>query len=547
MNNDLNAIISAKVVKLKVQLDAKGSKLPSQVNAISTLLKEKKVKLRVTLTMTQKEVNSELGRIRSLLAGAKPITVRMALDTKGTAGLQSTLNNVTKSMNTFNKNYETQARKMTASKQKIEKAMTITNVPTSASVSNFNNIKNYAKQMQELERIMRSKIPNGINGVFSSTALKDAQGNMTALIGTMKRADGVIDTMRMKWNANSGKFSPISSTTVVNTQRNAEKVRAAIYRLEQAKLRDWEVTKSMNRRNAFDNLIRGVKDTTISIQTATFEAKKMDDQLKSAISRATLVRKTPIGGAVSGSPQANQVLNMFNNDDMAGIQRYIERAKGVGVQSMVARDRTHRFGQSITELKVKMAGTGKQVEVLTLHLNRATGALYQAGNASRDFNSNRNLGAFQQFGIAMTRVPVWMAAMTAFYGSIRAFRNMVDEILTVDKSLTELKRVASSNINIDTMFQGSVDLSKELGNNLHDIMNAVSDLARTYGHFNERQLLAVSKTAVLMSNVSDLNVEEATQTLVGTMNAFNITAEDSIRIVDSLNEVKVYQPPFTVM
>jgi TP901 family phage tail tape measure protein len=134
-------------------------------------------------------------------------------------------------------------------------------------------------------------------------------------------------------------------------------------------------------------------------------------------------------------------------------------------------------------------------------------------------------------------VPVWMAAMTAFYGSIRSFRNMVDEILKVDSSITELKRVASSTINIDEIFQGSVDLSKELGNNIHDIMQAVNDLARTYGTMNERQLLAVAKTATLMANVSDLNVEEATQTLVGTMNAFNISAEDSVRIVDSLNEV----------
>ncbi|MBZ4317436.1 phage tail tape measure protein, partial [Mycobacterium tuberculosis] len=36
---------------------------------------------------------------------------------------------------------------------------------------------------------------------------------------------------------------------------------------------------------------------------------------------------------------------------------------------------------------------------------------------------------------------------------------------------------------------------------------------------------------------SDLTAQEATETLVGTMNAFDIVAEDSIRIVDSLNEV----------
>ncbi len=42
-----------------------------------------------------------------------------------------------------------------------------------------------------------------------------------------------------------------------------------------------------------------------------------------------------------------------------------------------------------------------------------------------------------------------------------------------------------------------------------------------------------------MANVSDLTAEQASDNLVGTMKAFNITAEDSIRIVDALNEVKI--------
>ena len=80
-------------------------------------------------------------------------------------------------------------------------------------------------------------------------------------------------------------------------------------------------------------------------------------------------------------------------------------------------------------------------------------------------------------------------------------------------------------------------MSKELGNNIHDIMASIGELARTFGDFNETQLLAITRTATLMSNVSDLSAEEATSSLVGTMNAFNIEAEESIRIVDSLNEV----------
>src|SRR5690606_5363062 len=106
-----------------------------------------------------------------------------------------------------------------------------------------------------------------------------------------------------------------------------------------------------------------------------------------------------------------------------------------------------------------------------------------------------------------------------------------------DKALTELKRVASEDIQIDKIFKDAVILSKQLGNNVHDVMQTLNDFARTFGEFNERQLLAITNTATLMSNVSELSAIEAGETLIATMNAFNIEAEESIRIVDAFNEV----------
>src|SRR5690606_7075054 len=138
----------------------------------------------------------------------------------------------------------------------------------------------------------------------------------------------------------------------------------------------------------------------------------------------------------------------LRNGDYAGVQRLIEREKNLGVQSMKTTGTLERQGQVIDIIRVKMMGTGKQVQAFDVHFNRATGSVHQFGQAMTDMNSNRNLGIFEQLGIAMKRVPVWMAAMTAFYGTIGGIRAMGREILLVDKSLTELKRVASGNINI---------------------------------------------------------------------------------------------------
>lgn len=237
-----------------------------------------------------------------------------------------------------------------------------------------------------------------------------------------------------------------------------------------------------------------------------------------------------------GSKEAKNLKSLVNTGDIASLERYFGQMYKGQVSTINLRDATDRLGRSVTQMDIKMKGTGKTVQTYTLQMQQANGALAQT-QQGLDFNANRNLGIMEQLKTAMARVPVWMVAMTAFYGTINVVKNMTQEILKLDSAMTELRRVADSQINIGYVFEGAIGLAKELGNNVHDVMQSVNDLARTFGHFNERQLLAIAKTGTLMSNVSDLNAQEATESLIGTMNAFNITAEDSIRIVDSLNEV----------
>lgn len=240
------------------------------------------------------------------------------------------------------------------------------------------------------------------------------------------------------------------------------------------------------------------------------------------------------------------VKSLVDDRDTDALKQYFKALYGLEVETIGYNTVVDNTRGNIKKLEVGFKSTGKTVKSLGVELDNVSGKLVEVSN-KEGYNANRNLGVFEQLRIAMARVPVWMTAMTAFYGTINSVRAMTREILEVDKALTELKRVADSHINIDVMFEGALDLSGKLGNNIHDVMQSINDLARTYGHFNERQLLAIANTSTLMSNVSDLTAQEATESLVGTMNAFNKTAEESITIVDALNEVKVYQLPFTVM
>lgn len=232
----------------------------------------------------------------------------------------------------------------------------------------------------------------------------------------------------------------------------------------------------------------------------------------------------------------NNISNAVNAKDVDTLKKYIGQLYKGKVETISLTTEQDKFGRTIDKIGVKMAGKGKEIETYNLQLDRNAKKLAQSGSAI-EHNVNRNLGVMEQLKIAMARVPVWMSAMTLFYGTLRSVRNMTREILKVDKAMTELRRVLSEDLDPDNIFTSTMELSKELGNNVHDVMQTMNDFARTFGDFNESQLLAITNTATLMANVSDLSAQDSGQALISTMNAFNISAEESVRIVDSMNEV----------
>lgn len=57
--------------------------------------------------------------------------------------------------------------------------------------------------------------------------------------------------------------------------------------------------------------------------------------------------------------------------------------------------------------------------------------------------------------------------------------------------------------------------------------------------YTDEQSLELGRIALLYSNIADeqLNAGDAANFMIAQMKAFNIQAEDSLRIIDALNEV----------
>lgn len=123
----------------------------------------------------------------------------------------------------------------------------------------------------------------------------------------------------------------------------------------------------------------------------------------------------------------------------------------------------------------------------------------------------------------------------AFSTAITGMKDMIKTVINVDSQMTQLKRVMNVDTNFESMLRGSIVVATDLGRSISDVNEQLIGFAGM--GFDENQTLALTKTAMLFQNISELTPDQAINTMTSAMTAFNIKAEDSIQIADKLNEI----------
>ena len=130
---------------------------------------------------------------------------------------------------------------------------------------------------------------------------------------------------------------------------------------------------------------------------------------------------------------------------------------------------------------------------------------------------------------------VSMGGLSRVMGQIRQGIQYVKEI---DTALTELKKVTDeTDATYKRFLQTASQASSEIGSTIVDFTNATADFARLGYSITEATDLA--KAASIYKNVGDgiNSVSDASESIISTMKAFGIEANDAIGIVDRFNEV----------
>ena len=243
--------------------------------------------------------------------------------------------------------------------------------------------------------------------------------------------------------------------------------------------------------------------------------------------------------------EASRLQNVKEKGTQIGVEKQFDPSK---ISSSTAA--LKEYIQSIAEGKVQITGwnadgtemygtidKGKGIiEQFTAVMDGSINTMYAYRNSAKDTGT-----AFQQFlnGVRgkAKEIATYLIGGNAVYKAISEIRKGITYVKEIDSALTELKKVTDETDATYAQFLKTMSKTgAEVGATISDLTNMAANWARLGYSIEEAGELAKS-TAVLL-NVSEFkSADEASEALISTMQAYGYAAEDSMHVVDVLNEI----------
>lgn len=130
-----------------------------------------------------------------------------------------------------------------------------------------------------------------------------------------------------------------------------------------------------------------------------------------------------------------------------------------------------------------------------------------------------------------------VAAMT-LQQAAQAVRSMIDNVIELDSSLVELRKVTDlEGQSLDRFVDKAYEVSTEVARTGREMIDATTEFAKS--GYDPNTALELGKIALMYGNIADEEVSagESANFIIAQMKAFNIEAKDAMHIIDTVNEV----------
>lgn len=144
----------------------------------------------------------------------------------------------------------------------------------------------------------------------------------------------------------------------------------------------------------------------------------------------------------------------------------------------------------------------------------------------------------ERLGGLSAKFGTWFSITRVIMAAYRAIREMVSAVIELDTAMTELKKVTNeTDATYEKFLVNATKRARQLGAELADTVSATADFARLGFGIADAEKLA--DAAIVYKNVGDGidDIGTASESIIATMQAFSIPAEEVMKIVDKFNEV----------
>lgn len=194
--------------------------------------------------------------------------------------------------------------------------------------------------------------------------------------------------------------------------------------------------------------------------------------------------------------------------------------------------------QKSTLLGLKdIAEGGKANAEFAEAVDKASASITNNTNAIRA-NDDAHETLTGKIGSAVQKFGSWLSISQAVMTAIRTVKQMVSVSVELDTAMTELKKVTDETDATYTKFLSNAPKrAASMGASVADTVTATADFARLGYNLSEAENLA--DASIVYKNVGDgiESISDASDSIISTMQAFGVSADDAMTIVDKFNEV----------
>lgn len=193
------------------------------------------------------------------------------------------------------------------------------------------------------------------------------------------------------------------------------------------------------------------------------------------------------------------------------------------------------FNNATKELSYSVTDNNKQITKMKLSTDEMNnGFRAQAGVVQEQGNlwSNALSGISKKF----RSLAEYAISTVGVYQVWNVFKDGLGIVKNMDDAMTDLKKVTDETASTYDKFpKVASGVAKEIGSTATDIVNSTATWSRL--GYNLKDATELAKNSAVYQNVGDIDIDTATNDLVSIMKAFDINPDNSLKVIDILNEV----------